>query len=97
MRSVGELIVRVADLMEAEGRVARRNIVRLIFISVILVTAAMTLVAGILSLGAAVFLGLNSVMHPGWALAIVAFALIALGLFVTIVGTALFRQEGRIL
>lgn len=81
MRRIVELILRVADLVEAEGRIARDNAFELAAAILLLAAAAALLVVGLVTAGWALGLGLCEIMHPAWAAAIVAvtFLLGALG------------------
>lgn len=96
MKSIEELIVRTADLVEAEGRVARRNAVRVLSTAVIFLSASALTVSGVIALCAAAFLGLNSVMHAGWALAIVSLPPLGAGVVCGYVAVLNFRNDRRI-
>lgn len=69
-KHVSEFVVRVADLLEAEGRVLRRVLGKLgLGLSISLVAAVVLLVAcGLLLAGA--WLGLAQPLGPAWASAI---------------------------
>jgi hypothetical protein len=73
-----ELIVRVADLCEAEGRVFRAMTVRLALGVAIILVAAAALAAGVALLLGAVYIMV--VGQAGAALAAVATGLLALGI-----------------
>ncbi len=70
MRMLSELVIGVADLVEAEGEAAKRNVARLgLFIILAAVAGSLALVAAGL-LAAALVLALDEVMHIAAALAI---------------------------
>lgn len=95
MKSIAELIVRVANLAEAEGRAAKRNVVRVLSGGVIFLVAGGLVVSGFVALCAAIFLGLTEVIHPGWALAIVALGPLVAGLVCALIGVIVIRGEKR--
>jgi hypothetical protein len=97
VKSIGELIVRVANLAEAEGRVVKRNVVRVLSGSVIFLVAGALAVSGFVALCAAIFLGLSEVIHPGWALAIVSLGPLVAGLVCALIGVIVLRdgKKGR--
>ncbi len=81
MGAIVNLLLRVTDLLEAEGRVARKAVGD-IAIGVAVLTAACVLAAlACLAFAAAMVIGLATVMPIGWALAIVG-AVLALAAWV---------------
>jgi hypothetical protein len=92
LRSVQQFVVKVANLAEAEGRVAKYHIVNVLQATVLLVAAGTLVVVGVTALAAALFLGLNRVM-PSWlALGIVALVPLMLGVAGAMVGKRIFRR-----
>lgn len=75
---VTELIVRMSDLAEAEGRVLRRAIVHTGLSLAVIAAATMLGLLGIGFVLAAVWLGLNMLVGPAWSSLVV--GSIALGL-----------------
>ena len=86
MRSPSEFVVRVANLAEAEGRIARRKVVEIIAAAVLWLAAAMLMVAGLLALVAALYLGLRDVIAPHWAMAFVGLLPLGFGIVCFILG-----------
>jgi hypothetical protein len=79
MRHVSELLVKTANLAEAEGRELRRAVGRLgIGLSFSLV-AALLLLAGSSMVLAAIWIGLNSSIGPAWSSAITGVLGVGLG------------------
>jgi hypothetical protein len=82
----------VANLAEAEGRVARLHIVRLMQGGVVFAVAGLLLAVGLVALAAAIFLGLRMVM-PSWiALGLVALVPIALGGVGVVIGKGILER-----
>jgi hypothetical protein len=79
VRTIIELVLRLAGLVEAEGRTARENLVRIAVGLLVLATAAAVLVLALIAAGFAIVLGLCEVMHPGWAVTIAACAFVLIG------------------
>ncbi len=80
MRHVSELLVKTANLAEAEGRTLRRAVGRLgIGLSFSLV-AALLLLAGSSMVMVAIWLGLNSSIGPAWSSAITGLLAAGLGI-----------------
>lgn len=79
MRSLNQLVVKVANLLEAEGRVVRHHVTKMLQGGVMIAAAATLVVVGLVTITAAVFLGLRSVM-PAWlALGLVGLVPLVLG------------------
>lgn len=77
--------MRVADLVEAEGRTLRRAAAKLGLGLALTVTAALLLFVGSAGLLAGLWLGLRAAVHPAWASVItgvVALSLAGIFLFV---------------
>jgi len=79
IRTLSKLIVRAAELAEAEGRLARVQVMRLMKAAAVLTVAVVGVSAGLLTIGAGVTLTLTSVMPPGAALIVVGVGLVAIG------------------
>lgn len=77
MGAIVNLLLRVTDLLEAEGRVARKAIGDIAIGVAVLTASCMLAALACLALAGAMVIGLASVMPLGWALAIVG-ALLAL-------------------
>jgi hypothetical protein len=65
--AISKFIVRVADLVEAEGRVLRREVVTIGILLVTALGAAMTALGGAAMLVVALFLSLSPAAGPAWA------------------------------
>ncbi len=92
MRALNQFVVKVANLVEAEGRVARVHVVRLVQGGVLFAVAGFLLAVGLLALAAAIYLGLRHVM-PAWiALGLVALVPIALGGLGIVVGKGILER-----
>lgn len=87
-----ELVLRMAGLVEAEGRVAREHIVRVAVGLLLLAVAGTVLVLSLIAMGLAAVLGLAETMHPAWALVIVSFAYALVGLGVAAWGRSSLRR-----
>lgn len=95
MKSVGELVVRVAELAEAEGRLAKRNVAEVLIVAVMLAAAVVLIVSACIALCAAAFLGLATTMHPAAALAIVALAPLLAGAVSARIGLGMIGGRKR--
>lgn len=92
MKSIAEFLIRVLELLETEGRVARRKVAE---IAVLLLLAAGTgflLVVALLILAGALYLGLANVMAPEFALALVGLLLIVVTISASLVGLSVIRE-----
>jgi Ni,Fe-hydrogenase I cytochrome b subunit len=70
VKVIGEMLVRAADLLEAEGRLLRHNVVRTAaIVGVVLAIVLMTL-GGLALLAAALFVALSQAMGTAGAAAI---------------------------
>lgn len=78
MHSVTELIVHVADLCEAEGRVLRAMVVRLALGVAIIIAATILITGGAALLLAAIFIAIQGLAGP--AVAALVSGLITLGI-----------------
>ena len=76
--TIGKYIVKVADLAEAEGRMASRGFVRAAVV-ILLASSAIALgTTGILMFAATLYLAMSVVVSPAWAMVIATtFVLIA--------------------
>ncbi len=81
IKTIVELVLRVTNLLEAEGRAARAGALQFVTAGAVMLIAALLALLGIIVLGAALFIGLVETMHPAWALVIVGvvFLLLAFG------------------
>lgn len=89
---MSQFVVKVANLLEAEGRIARHHVTRILQAAVVLIAAATLLVVGLVALAAAGFLGLRLLM-PAWAaLAIIALIPLALGVVGALIGKDIIER-----
>ena len=87
MQGLSQLIVRLLELLEAEGRLAQRNFVRAVMGAAVIVAAGTLGAVGTLCLGAAGLLGLLAAgLHPAVACLILGLALVLLALMLAGVG-----------
>lgn len=93
MNTLIELVLRVAGLVEAEGRVAKQNAVRLSLAICIWVLATLLVGVGILGLATSVFLGLASVMHPALAVLIVAAMVLVIAIACALAGQYVLKRR----
>lgn len=92
MNTIIELVLRVAGLVEAEGRVAKRTAIRVVVASCIWALATILLAVGLLMVAAAIFLALAEVMHPAPALLAVALIVILTAGACALAGRSLVRR-----
>ena len=95
MQTLVEFVVRIANLLEAEGRLAKHHVVNVVVVSLVFLAATVLLVAAALVLVCAAYLGLRTVMPPAWAAALMGFVLLVAGLVCAIVGRALLSRRPR--
>jgi len=95
MRALSQFVVRVANLAEAEGRLLREKSLEVIVASLMWLGATILLLAGVLSLFAALYLGLKTLMAPHWAMAIVAALPLLLGVICVLMGKQKLRGSGK--
>ena len=76
LQSVSQFFVKLANLAEAEGRLARYHVVRIACALGLLVMAAVLVLAAVIAWACALYLVLRDVLHPAGALAIVAAVLL---------------------
>ena len=74
---LGEFVVRVANLVEAEGRAARRGATDFLAVACAWVGGTLLGVASLIALAAAIFRGLvdGLGLAPGWAYVVIALLL----------------------
>lgn len=77
---LGEFVVRVANLVEAEGRAARRSAVDILAVGCCWLAATLLAVASLIAMVAAAYRGMVDGLNlsPGWAYLVCALALAAL-------------------
>jgi hypothetical protein len=81
MGMVGQLVVHAAELLEAEGRLARRGLFRLVQASAMVLVAALMLVLAMGAMAAAVLLALLAAgLDPAIACLLVGLVLLVVGL-----------------
>lgn len=91
MKAIGEMLVRVVDLLEAEGRSLRQNVVRTAAIlGVVLAIVLMTL-GGLGLLAAAMFLALAQAMGTAGAAAVTGGLLLLIAAMAGLVAPWLIR------
>lgn len=78
IRTLSRLIVRAAELAEAEGRLARVQVMRLMRLAAVMSVSVVGVSAGLLTIGAGVTIALMRVMSPGAALIIVGLGLVVI-------------------
>jgi hypothetical protein len=88
-----ELVLRLAGLVEAEGRVAKQNAVRVALAVCIWALATILLAVALLGLATSVFLGLASVMHPAVALLIVAAMVLVVAVACGLIGRFVLKRR----
>jgi len=79
IRALSTLVVRTAELIEAEGRAARGELVKLIKLGLCYIATCALALAGLLVVASGAFLALAEVMKPAGALLIVGVAILAVG------------------
>lgn len=94
MRRAAEFVVRLANLLEAEGRAAKRNVFRLVAAVALVVAATLVLLGGVLILGLSLLTALQLVMHPATALLLVGLSLVIVALVMASLAGNLARQRG---
>lgn len=95
MNTLIELVLRLAGLVEAEGRVAKENAVRVAAAVCIWVLATLLVGVGLLGFAAAIFLGLASVMHPAIAVLIVAAMVLVIAIACALVGQYVLKRRSH--
>ena len=90
---LGQFVVRVADLVEAEAHLARRGLFQLIIASVAVISAAVLLLVGTLTVVAAVYVALRRVLPTDGACAVIGVILIAMGLACAMVAGRMGRSR----
>jgi hypothetical protein len=88
-----ELVLRLAGLVEAEGRMAKQNAIRVAIAVCIWALATILVAAGLLGLATSVFLGLASVMHPALALLIVAAMVLTIATACALIGRTVLKRR----
>lgn len=92
MKALIDIVLRIAELAEAEGRAAKRNAVQLIAGGLVCLGAVGLLLIGAAALLGAIYLLLSQAMPPAGALTIVAFIPLFAGLIGVLAGRALLRR-----
>jgi cadmium resistance protein CadD (predicted permease) len=86
LRALNQFVVKVANLLEAEGRVVRYHVTQIVQGGVMIIAAGTLVVVGLVTIAAAAFLGLRLVM-PAWvALGLVGLVPLVLGVIGAMVG-----------
>lgn len=88
-RHVSELIVRVADLVEAEGRELRTQVAKLGVGMALRWVAAMVLLVGLVLVMAALWIGVAQQAGPAWAS-------LATGALALVIAGGLFWMAGKV-
>lgn len=78
LKLISELVVRIADLLEAEGRTLRQVVTRLIILAAMIAAVTALALAGVGLLLVAAYLGLSQAIGPSWAAAALGVASLAL-------------------
>jgi uncharacterized membrane protein YbhN (UPF0104 family) len=93
LNTIIELVLRVAGLVEAEGRVAKRAAVQVAIGICIFALATVLVAVGLLCIAAAIFLALAEVMHPAAALLTIAVIVIAAAVGCAFAGKAVITRR----
>ncbi|NQV86232.1 MAG: hypothetical protein HQ492_04060 [Woeseiaceae bacterium] len=93
LATLGQFITRVANLAEAEGRVAIRQLLLLAVISVLLCSTGALIVGAVALLAAATYVALATCVPP--ALALVGSAIFLLAVAAVIAWIACSRWQGQ--
>lgn len=93
MKALSEFVVRVANLAEAEGRLAREKVVEVIMAAGLFLAGALLAVAGLLTFVAALYLGLRSHISPAWAMALVAIIPLAASAACVLFGKHMIKRK----
>lgn len=95
MKTIVELILRVIELLEAEGRQAKHVAVRVIAASLLWCAGLCLIVSAVLALAAALYLVLSNAMPAPLALAFVALFPLFGGVVAIFVGRGLLPGKGK--
>jgi hypothetical protein len=79
IRALSTLVVRTAELVEAEGRTARGELIKLLKLGLYYIATCLLAVMGLLVVASGVFLALSEVMKPAGALLVIGAAILAVG------------------
>jgi hypothetical protein len=93
LKKLTEFVIRLIDLLEAEGRVARRAAVEYAIAVLVWLGATIFFVAAVLVLATAIYLGLLEVASRPVALVIVAGFLVIIGGCCALLGRSISRQR----
>jgi hypothetical protein len=88
-------VVRLANLLEAEGRAAKRNVFRLVAAVSLAVASSLVMLSGILVLGFSLLTALRLVMHPATALLLVGLSLLLTGVALASIAGGIAKQRGE--
>lgn len=91
--SLGQFAVKLANLAEAEGRVARAEAIRLGTALLFGFAATMLALVGVFVISGALYAALANVVAPAWAMLIVGCGLIAIAALVGVVCARLLHKE----
>lgn len=94
MRRAAEFVVRLSNLLEAEGRAAKRGVFRLIAAIALAMVACAVLLTAVLMLGLSMLTALQLVMNPATALLLVGLALLITAVVIGLIAGGLVRQRG---
>lgn len=90
---IGKYIVKIADLAEAEGRLAARGLVRA---AIVVLLGAAAVVLGtivVVMFAGALYLAMATVIPPAWALTIAAMLVLAAAVAVALAARSLYLQR----
>ncbi len=90
--SVGQFIVKIANLLEAEGRIASQQMIRIGAILLLMAGASVLGVVAILAMAAAIYVALQHFLHHAGALAVAAVMLLGAAAWVGYIARALYLQ-----
>ena len=85
IQAVSKLMVRTAELVEAEGRVVRHEAIQLIKLALYYVATSVLALLGFMVLASGVFMAMTEVMKPAYALLIIGGAFLIAGLLTFVI------------
>lgn len=93
VKTLVTFIIRLFNLVEAEAKSAKRHVVRLGVSLALAWAAVVLLVASVGLFAAAITVALATVVHPAWALAIVALLVLVFAVAVALAAKFVFGRK----
>ncbi len=94
--TLGQFVVKVVNLAEAEGRVAMSHLLRLAMVIVLFASVGVLVTAAAVLLAAAIYVALASVLHPATALLVSALFLLCAAAVIGFIARSLWlRRHSR--